>query len=281
MNTKTSAKTLIVLLTYQSRIDWLKEAMHSVRVQYRPDWECIVADSSPDQAKAKEIEALTLQDGRFEYLHYPHHASADVAHKVNAATGEGAERFGYVVVMSDDDYLSPFFLERQVSLLEAHPKCGFAQGWISTFGSVGGLWNPQPGKCLGDQMGQNQFAGTCVMRMRQFREFGGYDLDSVPEGHPTGLEDYTLFAWFLKKGWNYGVVPEVLLFARQHGEQNNKRIYGTQKFVELHTVIRKKVGVTMVDANGHEIPELRFGTRVAFKWEQEHLLDLTQAAAGA
>ena len=92
----------------------------------------------------------------------------------------------------------------------------------------------------------NQYAGTCVMRMQPFLEFGGYDKDVVPDGFPCGLEDFNLFVHFLRNGYTTKVIPEVLLFARQRPEQNNRRLYGTPLYSKMVHKVCEKNGIKVV-----------------------------------
>lgn len=254
-------RVLIVLLTYKSRLDWLREAAWAINCQSHHDWICVVADSTPEAEPSRpagewenlsaqlmrEIQDVSGDNLQFHFRHYPHQPTADVAFKVNAA----AKEFGdceFIVVISDDDYLSPFFLEKQIATLRADPRCGFGQGIVNTFGDQIGLWLPGNGKevTVKDQLLQNQYAGTCVMRMAQFLDFGGYDKEVVPDTFPCGLEDFNLFVHFLRNGWRCQVVPEVLLFARQRPEQNNRRLYGTPLYSKMVHKVCERNGIQMI-----------------------------------
>ena len=253
----THGRVLIVLLTYKSRLDWLREALHSVVSQSYRHWKCVVADSTPlpsDYARGTTPEDIrnmvaSFSDDRLEMRGFPHQATGDVAYKVNESARIYGKDCDYIVVMSDDDYLSPFFLEKQIATLEEDPRRGFGQGCVHTFGDTLGLWLPGDGRtdiAVQDQVGQNQYAGTCVMRMAPFLEFGGYDKDVVPEGFPCGLEDFNLFVHFLRNGYTTKVIPEVLLFARQRPEQNNRRLYGTPLYSKMVHKVCEKNGIKVV-----------------------------------
>jgi hypothetical protein len=242
-------KTLIVLLAYKSNQDWLGVTMASVANQTRGNFRCVVADSTPDDSPVRmAVENVGRSwdaDPRFVYQHYAWQPHADVAWKVNqAATIHGAD-CDYITILSDDDYLAPRFLEAQSGDLDADPMAGFAQGGVHFFGDRYGFWlHDLPlDLSVASQVGQNQFSGTCVMRMAQFREFGGYDVDSVPPGFPVGLEDMTLFIHFLRAGWRYTNAREVLFFARQRPDQNSRKLYGTDLYFPLLTQICRKQGI--------------------------------------
>ena len=262
-------RTLIVLIAYKSNLEWLSVALLSLHIQTRKNFRCVVVDSTPKgfpeaeqtpealdmlrrsgaQPHQEKLESgvqnVIRQDPRFVYRHYEWVPHGDVQNKVNQAVVELGADCEYVVIMSDDDFVAPRFLEVQAGSLDRDPKAGFAQGGVHLFGDTCTFWlHDLPlDKQLKDQVGQNQFAGTCVMRMAPFREYGGYDLDAVPEGFPVGLEDFNMFMHFLRNGWRYTSAGEILLFARQNPTQNNRRLYGTPIYSPLLLKICRKQGI--------------------------------------
>lgn len=242
-------KTLIVLLAYKSNVDWLALAMISIANQTRANFRCVVADSTPDDAAERvpveNVGRSWSGDPRFVYQRHPWQPHADVAWKVNQAAALHGADCDYITIASDDDYLAPRFLEVEAGDLDANPLAGFAQAGVHFFGDSYGFWLhdlPLDLQVI-HQVRQNRFSGTCVMRMAQFREFGGYDVDSVPPGFPVGLEDMTLFIHFLRSGWRYTNAREVLFFARQRPDQNSRKLYGTTAYFPLLTAICNKQGI--------------------------------------
>jgi glycosyltransferase involved in cell wall biosynthesis len=266
-------RVLVVLVTYKSNLAWLREALHSIASQSFKNFECVVADSTnplPAPSPAWELwSAEFSSDKRFLFNQFWHQPTADVAHKVNAVTEQYSD-YDYCALVADDDYLNPFFLERQIAKLESHPSLGFAQGYVWLFGDRNGLWTPGvkknadgdslTGICtVQDQLMQNQFAGTCVMRMKPFLEFGGYDKDVCPEGFPCGFEDTKLFVQFLKAGWQSDTIPEPLLFSRQRPECNNRKLYGSEHHMPMMKKLMDKCGISY-EVKGEEL--------VVTGWEQ-------------
>ncbi len=246
-----SGKTLIVLLAYKSNPDWLGITLTSVAGQTRGDFRCVVIDSTPEADPSSAQVALVgrsrIEDSRFIYRHRRWEPHADVAKKVNSAVAEFGGDCDYVAIMPDDDYLAPRFLEVEAGALDKDPAAGFAQGGVHFFGDRFGFWlqDLRLDKQVVDQVGQNQFAGTCLMRMGPFREFGGYDIDSVPDGFPMGLEDFTLFLHFLRTGWRYTASPEVLLFCRQRPDQHSRKLYESTMFWPFLQKVCKKQGIDL------------------------------------
>lgn len=247
----TTGKTLFILIAYKSNPGWLELAMYSVAWQTRTNFRCVIVDSTPETDPSHARVSLAgnsrQDDPRFIYRHFAWAPHADVANKVNSAVAEFAGDCEYVAIVSDDDYVAPRFLEVQAGALDNDPIAGFAQGTVAFFGDNHAFWlnDLSLDRQVADQVRQNQFSGTCVMRMALFREFGGYDVDSVPDGFPVGLEDFTLFVHFLRAGWRYTVAPEVLFFCRQRPDQNCRKLYGTDLFWPLVQKLCRKQGIEL------------------------------------
>lgn len=245
----TPGKTLFIVIAYKSNPGWLELALSSVAWQTRQNFRCVIVDSTPltdpSHAEVSHVGNSRKDDPRFVYRHFAWAPHADVANKVNAAVALFGDDCEYVAIMSDDDYVAPRFLEVEAGALDRDQSAGFAQGTVHIFGDRHFFWlqalpmNLQ----VADQVGQNQFSGTCVMRMDPFREFGGYDVDSVPDGFPVGLEDFTLFVHFLRTGWRYTASPEVVFFCRQGPDQNSRKLYGTDLFWPLVQKLCRKQGI--------------------------------------
>lgn len=233
---------LIVIPAYcksDRDISWLNQAVKSIELQTVSSWKAIVADSS-----GVPVEKHLILPRGVSYMHFDRRIPGDVANKVNGAAAGNPSR--YITVMSHDDYLSPWFLERQLELMDHNQTLGFCQFHVAAFGSKNFYWQIEEGKNIMDQICQNQFAGTCLMRRDVFDALSGYDAGMCPPGHWVGLEDFDLFVGFLRWGWQYRVVPEPLLFARQNAEQASAMLYGGPKYYELIEKIALKHGQEII-----------------------------------
>lgn len=112
---------LSVLLPTRNRLDLLKLAIESVRMQDYSDWEIIVSDNASDDdigAYIKSLEDPRIHCRRFEQL-------VPVTDNWNAAlelaTGE------YVIMLGDDDALVPCGLSQVRALAQSQPDAIYAQ----------------------------------------------------------------------------------------------------------------------------------------------------------
>lgn len=240
---------LIVMPSYcktEPDFIWLKEALQSIKAQTYSNFKLLVADSSPllsdcglQIAWATSVLEMVEEFG-YTYIRFDRVITGDVSNKINVAAE--TTRSKYIVVMSHDDYISPWFLEKQINILESDPTLAFTQPDVVMFGSKQAYWSINPDMQVMHQLTQNQFAGTCVIRRDVFDSFGGYDTRMCPDGHWVGLEDFFLFVQMLSHGWKYKITSEPLLFARCREGQASSSLYGTQKYRDLIFDICKIMG---------------------------------------
>ncbi|MFV8819960.1 glycosyltransferase family 2 protein [Haliea sp. E17] len=109
----------IVLPVYQSRLEYLRQAVDSVRGQSYPGWElCICDDGSGDAALGRYLDGLCEQEPRIKLVVHPHnrHISAASNSALALATGE------FVAFLDHDDALSPDALFRVAEALRRQPQ---------------------------------------------------------------------------------------------------------------------------------------------------------------
>lgn len=94
----------IVMPVYDTRQEWLDEALASVRQQWCPNWELVCVDDGSAAPHVREaLEAASRDDPRIRALHLP--ANGGIPHAVNA--GLRAVRGSHVAFMDHDDVLEP------------------------------------------------------------------------------------------------------------------------------------------------------------------------------
>ena len=206
--------------------EWIVQAVESVLAQTFPGWVLAIADSAPIEqsvaTREQVFSRVSREKKRVRFSRFERRITGDVASKVNKITHQIASQ--YIVVLSHDDVLYPWYLEKQLARLDADPKMGFCQFHVVLFGERTGYWQIEEGKKPIHQIERNQFSGACVMRRDLFDALGGYVEELCPEGHWTGLEDYNLLLGMLVWGWRYRVIPEPLMAYRTREGQASSRI---------------------------------------------------------
>lgn len=119
-----------ILLPTRNRLDLLKLAIESVRLQEYSDWEIVVSDNASDDDIGAYVRSLgdpRIRCRRFEQL-VPVTDNWNAA--LEAATGE------YFVMLGDDDALVPGGLVRIVALAESRPDAIYAQAMQYAYPNV-------------------------------------------------------------------------------------------------------------------------------------------------
>jgi GT2 family glycosyltransferase len=108
----------VVMPTYNSRLEWLQQAVASVQAQVYPHWElCIADDASPNPDIAPYLRSLAASDPRIKVVVRTEngHISAATNSALDLASGE------WVAFLDHDDELSPHALFYMVEALNRHP----------------------------------------------------------------------------------------------------------------------------------------------------------------
>lgn len=109
----------IIMPTYNSNIDWLTEAIESVRKQIYPHWElCIADDASTDKAVQRILQQYEQSDSRIKVIYRSQngHISAASNSALQLATGE------WIALLDHDDSLSEHALFWVVDSLQNKPN---------------------------------------------------------------------------------------------------------------------------------------------------------------
>lgn len=120
-----SYRPLISILTptYNTNLEHLREAVHSVQAQIYPHWEfCIVDDASTDdQSVQEEIKRLAATDERIKYQF--RHTNGHISQATNDAVAMSSGEF--IGILDHDDVLWPNALFEVAKALNADKKLDF------------------------------------------------------------------------------------------------------------------------------------------------------------
>jgi glycosyltransferase involved in cell wall biosynthesis len=116
-----------VVVTVHRRLNFLRDALHSVFAQTFQDFEVIIADDSGASA-ARAIAAPFVDGGRVRYIANPE--TRGIARSLQGALE--AARGRYAAILNDDDLWEPEFLGRLVPALEGDVRriLAFSDHWI-------------------------------------------------------------------------------------------------------------------------------------------------------
>lgn len=176
----------VIIPTY-NRAGTLMRSIQSVMEQSYSEWELIIVDDGSTDHTGDLVKPIVEQDTRIRYIHYPENKGQAVARN----TGIQASQGEYIAFQDSDDCWMPEKLQRQISMMEAHPEYGLVYGQV-VYDDGGILSAPYPPVDVGEQvfeacLKQNQI-GTPTMLVRKavFDAIGLFDTSLV------ALEDYEL-----------------------------------------------------------------------------------------
>ena len=117
----------IVMPTYNTSLEYMKESVESVLKQIFADFELLIID---DGSTAMEgIEWIkTLNDSRIHLIHNHH----DFIDSLNRGTAES--RGKYIARMDADDIMMPNRLQVQYDYMEEHTDIDICGSWMDIFG---------------------------------------------------------------------------------------------------------------------------------------------------
>jgi GT2 family glycosyltransferase len=113
----------VVMPVFRTQPAWLREAIASVRAQFHPSWELLIADDgSNTQAIAQILDQAEAADPRIKTLRLPTQSGISAAS--NAALALATHP--YVTFLDHDDRLAPHALAAMAALLADHPDTALA-----------------------------------------------------------------------------------------------------------------------------------------------------------
>lgn len=209
-----------MLLTCYNHARWLPAAVASVRAQTFEDYEIIaIDDGSTDGTRAW----LAEQEGIHTILNESNvgtYASLNIA--LRAAKGE------FVAVLNDDDVWLPTKLERQIELLEAHPRVGLVHTGGYFIDDAGNQLRGSPlgfafprfatGDVLMGLVYENKIIASAALARREC-------FDRVGEFNEAyyGSGDWEM--WFrIAEHYHVGFVDEPLTLYRVHGDNASHKL---------------------------------------------------------
>lgn len=209
-----------ILLTCYNHRDYIQEAVDGIRQQTFQDYEIVaIDDGSKDGtrewlAEQPDIRCIFNADnlGTYETLNVG----------LRATQGE------FVAVLNDDDVWLPNKLERQVALLDAHPKVGLVHtgGYFIDGKSARREGNPlgfafprfATGDILLGLVYENKIIASAALARRTcFEQLGEFNREYFGSG------DWEM--WFrIAERWEVGFVDEPLTLYRVHGANASHKL---------------------------------------------------------
>jgi O-antigen biosynthesis protein len=203
----------VLMPTYNPKIDWLVEAIESVRKQIYPNWEMCIADDASSNAGVRDIlQQYAKLDPRIKVVLRPEngHISAASNSALELVTGT------WVALLDHDDLLPDHALFWVAQTINAHPDARLIYSDEEKINEQGRRFDPYF-KCDWNPdlfYSHNMFSHLGVYQTALIRQLGGFR-----EGF-EGSQDYDLALRCIEqiKPSQIIHIPRVLYQWRMHAE---------------------------------------------------------------
>jgi glycosyltransferase involved in cell wall biosynthesis len=123
-------RTVSVVVPLYNTEKYIEECISSVLDQTLRDLEVLVVDDGSRDRSVEIVEEIARRDGRVRLLRHPGGVNLGVSCTRRLGIREAAGE--YIAYLDADDAFEPTKLERQVSLMKAHPACLLCHTAIKT-----------------------------------------------------------------------------------------------------------------------------------------------------
>ncbi|MGH2410515.1 MAG: glycosyltransferase [Chloroflexota bacterium] len=191
---------------------FLTDAIESALAQTLPAHDIVIVDDGSTD-NTPEIAARYLASPGVRMIARTNQGAIPT---YNAGVRASAGQF--FVILSADDRLDPYFLERTVPILLDRPEAAYAYTAYRSFGVRQRALPALPYSARRLRL-RPYIAATSLIRGAAFDQVGGFN----PSMH-GGREDWDFYVALAEHGWEGVAVPEVLFHYRKHGSGSRNAI---------------------------------------------------------
>ena len=207
-----SKPAISVVMVFYNAERYIEEAVKSVLKQSFRDFELLlIDDGSIDQSV---IIVENIKDDRIKIIHKGHDYITSLNYGLDCAQGR------YIARMDADDIMHPDRLFVQYRLMEDKPWIDFCSSWCTFFEEKTGkevLYNESSGIIkdpLVSLLHKNIFVHPTMIFKTEFLK-----KNNLKYQHYNYAEDYKMWFEAAKRGANFYIEPQSLLFYRCHEQQ--------------------------------------------------------------
>ena len=219
----------ILMLTY-NRAQFIEAALQSVFAQTYPEWELIIIDDGSTDNTAEVI--ARFPDKRIRYLKHTENLGLLIRRQESVHSGTGK----YIAILDSDDlWLDPQKLEKQVEYMEQNPTCAVIGTFAATLTESGErqavLGYPTTDDTLRPRLlcGSQFTHSSVMMRMETIKKTAGYRFPLA--------EDFDLFMQLGQHG-TLANLPLVMTGYRIHQKSESRKrramIETALKIIKIH-----------------------------------------------
>jgi glycosyltransferase involved in cell wall biosynthesis len=231
MHLVTDLPAVSVIIAAYNAASTIADTLESIMAQTSPNWEAIVVDDGSTDATADIANSFAERDRRIRVVSRENGGES-------AARNAGIDhaRYGWLLFLDADDWISPAHLARLTSELMAHPELDAVHcGWVRVAADgthVADDYLAPAGDLFPVLARRAAFpVHACVVRTALVKSAGKLDpsLRTCP--------DWDLWQRIARMGARFGAVPEVLAYYRM--TPHSSSLDAEQLFRDGLTVLRR------------------------------------------
>jgi len=213
-----------VLMPTYNVASYVEEAIESVLKQTYRDFELLVIDDCSTDETVSVVQGI--DDPRIRIVR--NEKNVGLAENLNRGLSHITTE--YAARMDGDDIAEPFWLEREVAVLDSHPEIGICSGGFERFGTLKSLvrFPERHEDCMANMLFECSVI-VPTFRMSLYRDHGlHYSTEAFP------AEDYRFWADCLRVTKIYNI-QETLFHYRMHPSQicSERKVEQEKKVAEV------------------------------------------------
>ncbi len=212
MGSNTAQARVSIIIPCYNYGRFLAEAVESALSQTLPAAEILIVDDGSTDDSLDVARTLAAFPGVRLIEQSNQGAVATFNAGIRASVGE------YFVVLSADDRLDPYFLERTVPRLREHADAAYVYTAYRMFGARRRSLPALPYSARRLRL-RPYISATALVRRSAFDEVGGF-----PTTMAGGVEDWDFFLSLAQRDRRAVAIPEILFHYRQHSAGNRNAL---------------------------------------------------------
>ena len=197
-------KVSVLMPVYKTPEKFLREAIESILAQTFTDFEFLILDDCPTYDREHIVKSYT--DKRIKYAKNPQNMGISASRNklIDMAQGE------YLAIFDHDDISLPERLEKEVTYLDTHPKCGVVS--CAKKNIIGGKVVVYPEN--NTEITRQLFVSCCVIHSASMVRKSVLEANNIRyEEEYSPAEDYAMYCRLVGKT-EFHNLPEVLFHYR-------------------------------------------------------------------
>ena len=224
-------KVSVLMPVYKTPEKFLREAIESILAQTFTDFEFLILDDCPTDDREKVVKSYA--DKRIKYAKNAQNMGISASRNklIDMARGE------YLAIFDHDDISLPERLEKEVSYLDAHPKCGVVS--CAKKNIIGGKVVVYPKNNA--EITRQLFVSCCVIHSASMVRKSVLKSNNIRyEEEYSPAEDYAMYCRLVGKT-EFHNLPEVLFHYRNFAANTThlQKRKMTDKTVQIKDFVRR------------------------------------------